>query len=429
MNEDSSGESAAGAAGTRPGARAAPGAAGSASDATAGSAAQAAADATVRATTLAGDDASAHPPRARRVVDPDGRARIQVSGQWVLRALLPQAAALHRRLMGYARDAGVRWDLQGVQTLDAAGALLLWRSWGRRRPQVLLRPEHEAAFADLSPEPAPPPPRPVHDPLALVVGIGRNALALGSHLQQIVLLSGQLVFDALRLARNPQRVPWREISANVYRTGAQALPIIALVGFLVGIVLSYLSAKQLASYGANIYIINLLGVGIVRELGPMLAAILVAGRSGSSMTAQLGVMRVTEELDALTVMGISQTLRLVLPKVLALAIAMPLLVLWCNFIALLGGMLAAKQELGVTYRQFLQTLPSTLPVANLWLGVGKGVLFGVLIAVIACHYGLRIKPNTESLAAGTTDAVVASITTVILVDAAIAIIFSSVGLR
>jgi phospholipid/cholesterol/gamma-HCH transport system permease protein len=371
----------------------------------------------------------ASPPRAQRLVDPDGRARIVVSGEWVLRALLPHGAVLYRRLAGYAREANVRWDLQGVHTLDAAGALLLWRSWGRRRPQLVLRPEHEAAFADLSPVAAPPPPRPVRDPLAPLLGIGRNALALASHVQEIVLLSGHLALDCLQLVRHPQRIPWREISANVYRTGTQALPIIALVGFLVGIVLSYLSARQLASYGANIYIINLLGIGIVRELGPMLAAILVAGRSGSSMTAQLGVMRVTEELDALAVMGISRTLRLVLPKVLALAIAMPLLVLWCNFIALFGGMLAAYQELGVTYRQFLRGLPATLPVANLWLGMGKGVLFGILIAVIACHYGLRIKPNTESLAAGTTDAVVASITTVILVDAAIAILFSSVGLK
>jgi phospholipid/cholesterol/gamma-HCH transport system permease protein len=379
-----------------------------------------------------GGEAQALPPTAplvQRTVDPDGRPCIRISGPWVLRPLLPQAPTLVRRLTGHAREPGVRWDLTGVESLDAAGALLLWRCWGRRRPPLTLRAEHESAFADLAPEPAPPPPRPTHDPLAAVVTIGRKALALGDHIGQIVLLCGHLVLDCLHLAAQPRRIPWREICANVFRTGAQALPIIALVGFLVGIVLSYLSAKQLQSYGANIYIINLLGVGIVRELGPMLAAILVAGRSGSSMTAQLGVMRVTEELDALTVMGISHTLRLVLPKVLALAIAMPLLVLWCNAIALFGGMLAANHELGVTYRQFLHALPATLPVANLWLGVGKGVLFGILIAIVACHHGLRIKPNTESLASGTTDAVVSSITIVILVDAAIAIIFSSVGLK
>jgi len=382
-------------------------------------------------------DANANAPAGRadpaapliaRTVGEDGRARIRLSGTWVLRALLPQAAALRRQLLQHARDAQAQWDLRSVQTIDDAGALLLWRCWGRRRPLLLLRPEQEPSFANLSPTALLPPPKGRPDPLALIALLGRRLIALREHLLDIVLISGHLVLDVFHLARQPARMPWREISANIYRTGTQALPIIALVGFLVGVVLSYLSAKQLQAYGANIFIINILGVGIVRELGPMLAAILVAGRSGSSMTAQLGVMRVTEELDALAVMGISLTQRLVLPKVLALAITMPLLVLWCDTIALIGGMLAANWELGISYREFLHSLPATLPQSNLWLGIGKGMLFGVLIAVIACHYGLRIKPNTESLAAGTTESVVSSITIVILVDAAIAVMFSPVGL-
>ena len=371
--------------------------------------------------------AAADNPQVERTVDPDGTPRVRLSGAWVLRSLLPQAARLHHQLLACARDANAHWDLRDVHTLDTAGALLLWRSWGRRRPKWILRAEHEPAFARLSPEPSAPPARRAHDPLAPVALLGRNFLSLTEHAAQIVLLAGHLVLDLIQASRHPARIPWREISANIYRTGAQALPIVALVGFLVGVVLSYLSARQLRVYGADIYIINILGIGIVRELGPMLAAILVAGRSGSSMTAQIGVMRVTEELDALFVMGISQTQRLVLPKVLALAVTLPLLVLWCNAIALIGGMLAADRQLGIHYRQFLHSLPSAVPISNLWLGIGKGMLFGFLIALIACHYGLRIKPNTESLGTGTTDSVVASITVVILVDAAIAVMFSSVG--
>jgi len=367
-------------------------------------------------------------PRITRTMGDDGRPRITLSGAWVLRSLLPRATALRRQLLLHARDPKAQWDLAEVQSIDDAGALLLWRCWGRRRPALSLRPELEPAFANLSPVAPPPPPRSATDPLAPIALFGRRLIALREHLTDIVLISGHLVIDVFHLIRQPARMPWREISANIDRTGTQALPIIALVGFLVGVVLSYLSAKQLQAYGANIFIINILGVGIVRELGPMLAAILVAGRSGSSMTAQLGVMRVTEELDALAVMGISQTQRLVLPKVLALAITMPLLVLWCDAIALVGGMLAANWELGISYREFLHSLPATLPPSNLWLGIGKGVLFGILIAVIACHYGLRIKPNTESLATGTTESVVSAITIVILVDAAIAVMFSPVGL-
>ena len=131
--------------------------------------------------------------------------------------------------------------------------------------------------------------------------------------------------------------------------------------------------------------------------------------------------------SSLSVMGISQTLRLVLPKVLALALAMPLLVLWCNALALIGGILAANWQLDIGYHEFLRNLPAAVPVANLWLGLGKGVLFGGQIALIACHYGLRVKPNTESLGAGTTDSVVVAITSVILIDALIAVIFYSVG--
>ena len=213
----------------------------------------------------------------------------------------------------------------------------------------------------------------------------------------------------------------------MYRAGALALPITALVGFLVGVTLSYLTSRQLKAYGADVFIVNILGIGVWRELGPMLAAILIAGRSGSAMTAQLGVMRVTQELDALSVMGISHTARLVLPKVLALALAMPLVTVWTCLVMLAGGMLAARAELGIDPLQFLRALPGSVPASNLALGLGKSVGFGALIAFVACHFGLRVKPDTESLAAGTTASVVSSITAVIMLDALVAVLFSDVG--
>src|SRR5678815_5460698 len=148
---------------------------------------------------------------------------------------------------------------------------------------------------------------------------------------------------------------------------------------------SYLSAQQLKLFGADAFIVNILGISIVRELGPVLAAILIAGRSGSAITAQLGVMRVTQELDAMAVMGIPHTLRLVFPKLLALAVSMPLIVLWTDAVALLGGMMSARAELGIGYTYFLSSLPGAVPIANLWLGLGKGIVFGMLIALIGCH--------------------------------------------
>ena len=182
------------------------------------------------------------------------------------------------------------------------------------------------------------------------------------------------------------------------------------------------------TFGASTFIVNILGMAVIRELGPVLAAILIAGRSGSAITAQIGVMRVTEELDAMSVMGISHGFRLIMPRVIALSISMPLLVAWTDVMAIAGGMVAARYQLDISYAFFLRQLPDAVPVANLWLGLGKGVAFGMLIALTACHFGLRIKPNTQSLGQGTTASVVTSITVVILADAVFAILFKNVGL-
>ena len=356
-----------------------------------------------------------------------GEPRVALTGAWNLRSLEHAMPEVEQRLAQYSEASA--WDLLGVSALDHAGALLLWRTWGRRMaPKVDLKPEQEPLFAHLNvPAESGLPPR-RRQWAAPLIGLGRVTLAFAENVVGAVRLLGQVSLDSLQLVRHPARIPWKEISANLYRTGTQALGVTALVGFLVGIVLSYLSASQLRTFGADIYIVNLLGISIVRELGPVLAAILIAGRSGSAMTAQIGVMRVTEELDALAVMGIPHTTRLVLPKILALAIAMPLLILWTNAIALAGGMVSAQLQLGLDYRHFVRALPEAVPIANLWLGLGKGMVFGILIALIACHFGLRVKPNTESLGVGTTNSVVSAITIVILVDAVFAVMFSDVGI-
>lgn len=359
----------------------------------------------------------------------DNPPRIILTGSYTLPALKHRLEALTGELAMHAQNENLCWDLTGIQQMDTVGSALLWRAWQARRPKHLqLRPEQESMFERLEKLPNLQPEARRRDLLWPIVTLGEFVLLIWQHAAGLITLIGQLFIDIVYLIRHPVYIPWREISANLFRTGAQALGITALVGFLIGIVLSYLSSRQLQMFGADIFIINILGFSIIRELGPMLAAILVAGRSGSSMTAQLGVMRVTQELDALTVMGISHSQRLILPKVLGLGIAMPLLVIWTSAIALLGGMIAAELQLGLSLQYFLSALPDAVPVANLWLGLGKGVVCGMVIALIACHYGLRIKPNTESLGEGTTASVVTSITMVIIIDAIFAIMFSDVGL-
>lgn len=350
------------------------------------------------------------------------------SGAWQVQALARPGIipALQKQLRALPNAARLQWDLSNIKSLDHIGAQLLWDAWGRTRPaHLILAPQHQAFFERLEQAGTLELPE-VRKP-SLSASLHARVSGVGNHARDLVMLTGQLMIDFGQLATKPWKGPWKEISANVFRAGYQALGITALVGFLIGVVLSYLSSLQLRTFGADIYLVNILGMGIIRELGPMLAAILVAGRSGSSITAQLGVMRVNEELDAMLVMGLPHGFRLIMPRVLALAIAMPLLVVWTDVMALAGGMAAARMELGMTPSYFLQRLPEAVPIANYWIGLGKGVVFGILIGLIACHFGLRIQPNTESLGQGTTASVVTAITVVILADAVFAIMFKGVG--
>ncbi len=352
------------------------------------------------------------------------------SGIWQVHALARCGAikTISDTLASLRDQPDVDWDLSKIETIDHIGAQMFWNAWGKQRPPRLnLAPAHEEFFARLEQASKAELPRPRVQRLTWVMKLGFSMLSFLEHLLGFIGLIGQVAQDLWLFARRPVRGPWREISAGIFHAGFQALGITALVGFLIGIVLSYLSSQQLRTFGGDIYIVNILGMSIIRELGPLLAAILVAGRSGSSITAQLGVMRVTEELDAMLVMGISHGFRLILPKVIALAISMPLLVVWTDAMALIGGMVSAKMELGLSPRYFIQKLPDAVPLANYMIGLGKGVVFGMLIALVSCHFGLRIKPNTESLGHGTTTAVVTAITVVILADAVFAIVFTGVG--
>lgn len=369
-------------------------------------------------------------PRLQTLQDAEG-AWVQLQGRWGAAELgqHPVWQQLQRALRSHPADAATGWDLQALQWLDHIGAQLLWRHWQYAWPQRVRLTDAQrtmlARVAALRQAPAPAP-----APLCMmdrVNQLGLLVLHALDHFQHLVELVGQLVLDIVRLLRDPRKGPWRDFSGHLYSMGATALPITALVGFLIGVVLAYLMALQLRQFGAEAFIVNILGISLIRELGPLLGAILVAGRSGSAITAQIGVMRVTEELDAMQVMGIRHGFRLVMPRALALALAMPLISLWTTLAALAGGMLAADMTMGISAGYFLQALPDAVEIGNLVLAMAKSVVFGVFIALIGCHWGLRVQPNTQSLGAGTTASVVSSITMVIVVDALFAIAFKDVG--
>ena len=357
----------------------------------------------------------------------DQTQRIAVAGPWRLRHLSGSLSAIRKQLAKFGKNPDVQWNLEGVEGLDSTGALLLWKQWGQRRPANLtLRPEHEPLFQRLE-QLSPPLKRPQRNPLGPVIRLGDTILNGLKHLSEIVILMGRLTLETLSLPAQPARIPLREISANIHKAGGRALLITGLVGLLIGIVMSYLSALQLRLLGGERFIVNLMGLAVTRELGPLLAAILIAGRSGSAMTAELGVMRLTQEIDALTTMGISPFKRVLLPKVIALGLAMPLLAFWTMAAGIFGGMLVAKSELNITFGQFLNDLPSAIPIVTYWIALLKSIAFGLVIGLVSCHFGLRIKPNTESLGQETTNAVVTAITLVILTDAIFAITLRDVG--
>lgn len=374
-------------------------------------------------------------PRITPTVAPDAPG-VVLSGCWTAARLgdppvwprIQASLALCTKPPAPGGEAG-QWDLRSLERLDHTGAQVLWNAWGHQWPAKLLLTDGQRSMLERVAHYSVLPPK------ASTVTLWQLFLKLGAlvwlgidHARDMMRLVGQLLLDAIKLARAPHKGPWRDVSGHLYQIGATALPITALLGFLIGVVLAYLMSQQLRQFGADAFIVNILGLSLVRELGPVLAAILIAGRSGSAITAQIGVMRVTEELDAMRVLGIPRGYRLVLPRAMAMSVAMPLLTVWTTLAALLGGMLAADLTMGVTPAYFFEALPRVVMVSNLYLALAKSAVFGLMIALIGCHYGLRVKPNTESLGQGTTASVVTSITMVILVDALFAVVFKDIGI-
>ncbi|MBT2323798.1 ABC transporter permease [Variovorax paradoxus] len=362
----------------------------------------------------------------------EGRSWIVASGCWTVLTMSsrPTWNALADKLEAVPPGDDRAWDLRPIEQLDHIGAQLLWNHWRQAWPaQLEMDSQHKAVLDQVAKYTCSAPAesgKTLSEHLRDFAHIGPRIMFVARDFLRLI---GQLTLDIGTLLRAPHRAPWRDFSGHLYHFGATSLPITALVGLLIGVVLAYLTSQQLRQYGGEAFIVNILGLSLIRELGPVLAAVLIAGRSGSAITAQIGVMRVTEELDAMRVMGIPHGFRLVMPRVLALAIAMPLISMWTSLAALTGGMIAADLTLDISPAYFMQALPRAVPLTNLWIAMAKSAVFGVLIALIGCYYGMKVKPNTESLGRGTTSSVVASITIVILVDALFAVLFKGVGFR
>lgn len=239
---------------------------------------------------------------------------------------------------------------------------------------------------------------------------------------------GELFTHGLHYLSSYKNIRYKEIAFEINECAIKAFGIIALTSFLIGVVVAYQSAYQLKLYGANIFIVDMLGLSILRELSPLITAIVIAGRSGSAFTAQIGAMKITQELDAMQTMGFDPYRFLVLPKIIALMITMPLLIFLSDIMALIGGMVIANLDLNITVDMFLDRFNEVISLKHFIVGIAKGPFFAFLIATIAIYQGLRVKDDTQSIGLNTTKSVVQSIFAVIICDAIFSIAFTNLGI-
>lgn len=260
-------------------------------------------------------------------------------------------------------------------------------------------------------------------PSGLLYHLGLGTVAMARHLLGFTHFVGRLSAEFYRLAGRPRGFRYREFVAQMEAVFVYAIPISMAMIFLMGLVFAYLMGVQAQKFGANIYVVDGVAAAVLRELSPVIVAILVAGRSGAAITAQLGTMKVNEEIDALSVLGLSPFAVLVLPRILALVLALPLLVFLGDVAGLLGGMLVSKAQLGLEFSQYWDRLDSVLKMKTLLVGVGKAPVFALFIGLIACRMGLAVARDARSVGENTTSTVVQSIVAIIVLDAIFAIIF------
>lgn len=361
----------------------------------------------------------------------DGDALVlRPRGRWVV----AEAAGLDRRLAEIRAGAArrVRIDLGGVEAMDTTGAWLLFR----------LKHGLEAAGAAVTldhagPELAPllsqiekrqaltvNAPRRGGGPFVLLAHIGFRTVELLRLARALLAFFGEVTVTLLRTAARPRRLRFTPMVAQMERTGVSALGIVGLLSFLVGIVMTYIGAQQLRPYGAEIFTVNLLAVGFLRELGVLLAAIIIAGRSGSAFTAEIGAMIVNEEVDAMRTLGLDPIEILVVPRVLGLILTLPFLAFWADFTGLAGGAVICKLSLEIPLTTFLDQLRGAVSLWSVFLGIIKAPFFAACIALIGCNEGLLVTRSAESVGRHTTQSVVQAIFLVIVLDALFSIFFN-----
>ncbi len=355
-----------------------------------------------------------------------GIVKLRCTGAWTVQGI----AQLERQLKDMAWPAGVglEIDSSAITALDTSGAWLLHRTVGALEQQgrsvsvIGLRAEYGLLMDLISACELLPPS--AQSDTGLLASIGKQFLGSLENMFGMLAFVGESAIAMMRLIVQPSRIRWKTILLNIQTAGFEALPIVGLLSFLMGVVIAYQGADQLQRFGANIYIADMVGLAMLRELSPLLTAIIVAGRSGSAYAAQIGTMKVTEEIDALRTIGISPQELLVLPKMLALIIALPLLTVFADVTGIIGGMIMARSKLDVSFDVFIVRLGDAVSLSSFLTGIVKAPVFAAIIALAGCFRGFQVGSSADSVGRQTTLSVVQAIFLVILADALFSVVFN-----
>jgi phospholipid/cholesterol/gamma-HCH transport system permease protein len=354
---------------------------------------------------------------------------LRVAGRLSIARISQTEQALHQLLDSVEGPLSI--DLSQVTRIDTVGAWMVHRLL-RDRPGTTVSgasPDAERLIAEVAAADRPCDMRPVREPFwqRELERLGQYVLAAWASLVAILGFVGLTLISGWNAIRSRRGVRWGAVTVQMEQVGVNALGIVGLMSFLIGIVLAQQGAVQLRQFGAEVFVINLVGRATFRELGILLPAIMVAGRSASAFAAQIGSMKLAEEVDAMRTIGLDPIEVLVLPRTIALILMMPLLAFYASILAVIGGGLFTWVSLDIPPATYVQRLREVVPMADFWIGISKAPIFGAIIAIIGCHQGFQVSGNAESVGQRTTQAVVEAIFIVIVLDAVFAVFFSALG--
>jgi phospholipid/cholesterol/gamma-HCH transport system permease protein len=366
----------------------------------------------------------------------DNTYLLRCKGEWTLNNIADITSAIKKVSPTMDQQSNVDWEISAVEEFDSSGIILLLHhvnTFKEKMNKVNIIGANSAHEKML---------KMFHDEVEstdtsitrrsfifnMFEGVGKNTVSALSDIVQFIAFLGESIVSLAHYILHPSSIRFKAIIKNIEEAGVRALPIVALTSFLIGVVVAYQSAVQLEKFGANIFIVDMIAISVTRELAPLITAIVVAGRSGSSYTAQIGVMKITEEIDAMKTMSFDPFRFLVLPRMIALMIAMPLMIFFADIVGIFGGMFIAEIKLNLSYAEFINRLQNVLETKHLWVGIIKAPFFAFLIAAIGCFRGFQVSYSTESIGRYTTISVVNAIFLVIACDAIFSVFLTELGI-